>query len=63
MYSEGDMKVYLVLWNYYGYKYDGQHDVDSVFRSRARAENRVEDLMLDKEVNAWIVDYDVEDSE
>ena len=57
------MKVYLVVWNYYGYKYEDQKDVDSIFRSKIRAENRVEELMLDKEVNAWIVEYDVEDME
>jgi hypothetical protein len=57
----GPMKVYLVVWNYRGYKYAGQNDVDSIFRSKSRAENRVEELMLDKEVNAWIVEYDVAD--
>jgi hypothetical protein len=57
------MKVYLVVWNYYGYKYEDQNDVDSIFRSKARAENRIEELMLDKEVNAWIVEYAVEDAE
>jgi hypothetical protein len=57
------MKVYLVVWNFYGHKYEGQNDVDSIFLSKARAENRRDELMLDKEVNAWLVDYDVEDAE
>jgi hypothetical protein len=55
------MKVYLVVWNFRGHKYEAQNDVDSIFVSPIRAKLRAEELMIDKEVQAWIVDYEVED--
>ncbi len=56
------MKVYLVVWNFYGYKYEGQHDVDSIFKSKEKAESRARELELDPEVRAWLVEHIVEDA-
>ena len=57
------MKVYLVMHNYFGYKYEGQHDIEAIYLSKESAEKKAVELRKDPEVKAWVTEYDVEDAE
>lgn len=55
------MKVYLVMRNYHGYKYEGLHEIEAIYLSKEAAMKKVTELKKDPEVNSWVEEREVEE--